>query len=342
MEGNAAGPAKTTERRDAEIYLCGNPNGVTTLSLEALSKEKREAIRRLHQLDDKKNVRILFFFAVWMVSGYLALTLDHPIVVAASSTMTAGAMIGCTVLLHEASHRLLFRNPTLNRWLGFLCGLPVFLSVSGYWTNHKMHHARRSSATDPDQDWSLDLNAAQSVSAYLLGNLAKAFAFITVLPIIAIVKADRKGRVRALTEYALILGFFLLLFKTLPLEAIWKLWLLPMLIASLLTQARAIAEHGLTTRGNGFTATRTVVSNRFVSFMMCNINYHLEHHLFPGLPWYNLPKVHQLMQEEYRRAGASIYRSYTEFFIEFFKALRAGFIPNARLISEESRRAMGC
>jgi fatty acid desaturase len=72
--------------------------------------------------------------------------------------------------------------------------------------------------------------------------------------------------------------------------------------------------------------------------MMCNINYHLEHHLFPGIPWYNLPKVHQLLQDEYRRAGCSVYRTYAEFFKDFFKALCRGLIPNARLISQEIRR----
>jgi fatty acid desaturase len=76
--------------------------------------------------------------------------------------------------------------------------------------------------------------------------------------------------------------------------------------------------------------------------MMCNINYHLEHHLFPGVPWYNLPKVHALLGDECRRAGSSVYPSYTEFFIDFFKASWRGIIPNARVISEGARRAITC
>jgi fatty acid desaturase len=46
---------------------------------------------------------------------------------------------------------------------------------------------------------------------------------------------------------------------------------------------------------------------------MCNLNYHLEHHLFPAVPWYNLPHVHRLLQEDYRAAGSFIYRSYLRF-----------------------------
>ena len=64
---------------------------------------------------------------------------------------------------------------------------------------------------------------------------------------------------------------------------------------------RSWAEHALTRPGDPLTCTRTVTSNRVVSFLMCNLNYHLEHHLFPGVPWYNLPALHALLADEYRR-----------------------------------------
>jgi fatty acid desaturase len=51
-----------------------------------------------------------------------------------------------------------------------------------------------------------------------------------------------------------------------------------------------------------------------------NLNYHLEHHLFPGVPWYNLPKVHRILLDDYTAAGSSIYRSYTRFLIDAFRA----------------------
>ena len=69
-------------------------------------------------------------------------------------------------------------------------------------------------------------------------------------------------------------------------------------------------------------------SNRFVSFFMCNLNYHIVHHLYPGVPWYNLPALHRLLAEEQAAAGSQIYRSYTLFLADLgrfvFRALRAG------------------
>ena len=328
--------------RSQEIYFCDNPKRLSCLELRDIPADKREAIRRLHRLEDRHNVRLLFFLVIWAVAGYAVLTMDHVAVQVASCLIEVSAFIGCTVLLHEASHGLLFKYPALNRFAGLLCGLLVLLPVSGFWTNHKMHHARRGSTMGKVSDTVFDLNASSSLPAYLLGNLAKAYGFITVLPIVAIVKADWKGRVQTLMEYVIIVGFLAIVFKTISFQTIWKLWMFPLLIGALITQIRAIAEHGLTTRGNVFTSSRTVQSNRFVSFMMCNINYHLEHHLFPGVPWYNLPKVHALLGDEYRRAGSSVYRSYTEFFIDFFKASWRGIIPNARVISEGARIQITC
>lgn len=322
----------------AQIYFCDDPSGAQRLELKNLSPEKRRAIRALHRLEDGRNARLLLFFALYGIGAYALSTLDYFLVQLAGTAAIVCAMVGLTVMVHEASHGLLFKRSAVNDFVALACGLSILLPVSAFRTNHQGHHARRSSKGDPDEVAFPRLEKLRSRFAYFIAFLAKASAFLTVLPVSSTLRARGKIRFRTLVEYGLLTLLFAALFRTLPFETIWKLWLLPLLIAAVLTQLRAIAEHGATTRGDVFTATRTVVSNRFVSFMMCNINYHLEHHLFPAVPWYNLPEVHRLLQDEYRRAGCSVYRSYTEFFSDFFKAFRAGLIPNARLISQEIRQ----
>jgi len=98
-------------------------------------------------------------------------------------------------------------------------------------------------------------------------------------------------------------------------------WAIPLIVAIAFGNARSWAEHAMTAPGNPLTHTRTVTSNRLVSFLMCNLNYHLEHHLFPGVPWYNLPKLHALMAGDYRHAGAFVHRSYLRF---LWEAARVG------------------
>jgi fatty acid desaturase len=55
-----------------------------------------------------------------------------------------------SVLGHESSHNLLTRNPKIDRWLEFLCGLPVVFSAAGYRIVHPLHHKYLHTEQDPD------------------------------------------------------------------------------------------------------------------------------------------------------------------------------------------------
>ena len=44
--------------------------------------------------------------------------------------------------------------------------------------------------------------------------------------------------------------------------------------------------------------TRTVLMNPISRFIYLNMNYHLEHHMFTMVPYYNLPKLHELIKHE--------------------------------------------
>jgi len=339
MKENPSG-IESERLSSSQIYFCEEPKGLATVQLRDLSKEKRDAIRRLHRREDRHNVRILFFFGLWAAAAYVALTVNLLVVQVLSSLAIACSLIGLTVLLHEASHRLLFKRPAWNQWVGFLCGVPVLVSVSGFRTNHLMHHERRGASADPRDTGANFRDSTGSVLFYYFSILIRAYGFIGYLPLIGLMKGSRRMRAKTLGEYVLMAAFCGIVFWLVPTDAILKLWIVPLLIASHLSELRAVAEHGFTTRGNVFTATRTVRSNPWVSFMMCNINYHLEHHLFPGVPCYNLPKLHWLLEDEYLGAGSSVYPSYTRFFVDFFKASRQGIIANARLIPQEARRAL--
>ena len=77
---------------------------------------------------------------------------------------------------------------------------------------------------------------------------------------------------------------------------------------------------------------------------MCNTNYHLEHHLCPGIPLYNLPRVHSLLQPEFRRAGSFIYKSYLKFMWDTLRTGVHGFAPKPSAImdpSADTRRLAG-
>jgi fatty acid desaturase len=93
-------------------------------------------------------------------------------------------------------------------------------------------------------------------------------------------------------------------------------WMLPMIGPLMLfVRVRVAAEHLMP--GAGAAAGRNNVNHvhgrvweRFL-FAPFSINYHIAHHLFPGVPWYNLRRLHAKLAEDPRFAAwARIYGTY--------------------------------
>ena len=61
-----------------------------------------------------------------------------------------------------------------------------------------------------------------------------------------------------------------------------------------LTQHAGLAENVLDHRLN----CRTVYMNPINRFLYLNMNYHVEHHMFPLVPYHNLPKLHALVKAD--------------------------------------------
>jgi Na+-transporting NADH:ubiquinone oxidoreductase subunit F len=60
------------------------------------------------------------------------------------------------------------------------------------------------------------------------------------------------------------------------------------------TQHAGLAENVLDHRLN----CRTVYMNRINCFLYWNMNYHVEHHMFPLVPYHNLPKLHEVVKPD--------------------------------------------
>ena len=46
-------------------------------------------------------------------------------------------------------------------------------------------------------------------------------------------------------------------------------------------------------------STRTVILNPFFSFLYSNMEYHIEHHIFPKVPCHNLKKLHKHLKNQF-------------------------------------------
>jgi fatty acid desaturase len=134
-----------------------------------------------------------------------------------------------------------------------------------------------------------------------------------ILPRLA--KANQTGRYR-LARF----GYYLGAATIITLLGIWKgfllYWIVPYMTMFLLFfYVRSVAEHfGSMDYEEELGSTRTVIPYFWERWFFAphNIHYHLEHHLFPGVPFYHLPKLSAaLMRDETYRAKAHITRGYS-------------------------------
>lgn len=58
--------------------------------------------------------------------------------------------------------------------------------------------------------------------------------------------------------------------------------------------------------------TRTVYMNPISRFIYWNMNYHVEHHMFPMVPYHALPRLHELIKHDLPEPNPSMWHAYRE------------------------------
>ncbi|HLX71827.1 MAG TPA: fatty acid desaturase family protein [Verrucomicrobiae bacterium] len=75
-----------------------------------------------------------------------------------------------------------------------------------------------------------------------------------------------------------------------------------------LTQHAGLAENVLDHRLN----SRTIYMNPIFRFLYWNMNYHVEHHMFPMVPYYSLPALHTELKTDMPRPYRGLWETYRE------------------------------
>jgi fatty acid desaturase len=85
-----------------------------------------------------------------------------------------------------------------------------------------------------------------------------------------------------------------------------------------LTQHAGLAEDVLDHRLN----SRTVYLNPVMRFLYWNMNYHIEHHMFPMVPYHALPQLHEEMKHYCPPPYPSLFAAYREIIPALIRQMR--------------------
>ena len=243
-----------------------------------------------------------------------------PWVVIPAIIVITGRQQACFVLAHDAAHYRMYKNRTLNDVVGRLFAMPVGISMCTYRVIHRLHHNHLYEERDPDTPLHGGYPRGR---AYLAKKLAKDLIGLTAYKTYSYFfgapaineDAEKVNRPLDDTSPALrksarsdrwfVAGFHIVA----PIVAIltgygieyFVLWILPLVTTlQALLRFRAICEHGaVTDLSSPLTAARTNLVPGWLRWWMFphHVNFHVEHHLYPSIPHYNLPACHAKMAE---------------------------------------------
>lgn len=210
-------------------------------------------------------------------------------------------------LEHEATHKTPFAHPGLNEAVGRICGFVLLLPFEWFRYFHLAHHRWTNLAgRDPElagagkpetlRQWLWHVSGLPywRSEAMLLLDLARGRATADYLPAAALPRIVAEARWMAL-------GYGLVALSLIWTPMLIWIWLVPVALGQPFLRLYLLAEHGDCPQvANMFENTRTTFSTALVRFLAWNMPYHVEHHVYPAVPFHQLPALHQLMTQELR------------------------------------------
>jgi fatty acid desaturase len=194
---------------------------------------------------------------------------------------------------HEGTHDLISRNRRVNDFFTWFTLALGGISAEAHRRFHLDHHHYAHTPQDPEY---------QFFDRVVSGVPGWAYFFIPVCAQIGVngYGLQKKMPAEVRRRIVLELGGAVLLHAAVGFVFGWRRYLFfvfaPMVtglyVASVL---RSVTEHHDVTEGSEWTNARSIVTHPLIEFLWSNVNYHLEHHLYPSVPYHALPELRRAL-----------------------------------------------
>lgn len=264
---------------------------------------ERDSLASLNQLRNGPGaLRLASHLLTVVLGGVVWAQQGWPLALRLAGLLICGVGLATSFApLHECCHRTAFRGRKLNDAVAWMAGLLSFYNSTYYRRYHQWHHRyTHQPGLDPELNdpvpttvWTylLELSGWNWWSGKLAGYRQLLWGDLSGLPYLSpelIPQVRRSVRLQfavyaALTLASLVSGTgFLFWF-----------WLLPLALGQPVLRFLMLAEHtGCSFSSDGTENTRTTLTTWPVRWLMWNMPFHAEHHLYPSLPFHALPAAH--------------------------------------------------
>lgn len=226
---------------------------------------------------------------------------------------------------HECGHGTAFKTRWMNTVVYYIACFMIMRDPTVWRWSHARHHTDTIIVGRDPEIVAQRPPALARIAVDVFGILALPMAFKDMaihasgrlMPQEATFIPDTESRKTYWTARA-----WLLIYAAVVVACVWSGSILPAMVIGLprmygawhhimtgLTQHSGLADDVTDHRLN----SRTVYMNPFSRFVYWNMNYHVEHHMFPMVPFHALPTLHDEIKDDLPTPSPSIAAAFGEF-----------------------------
>lgn len=270
----------------------------------------RAALRALHHKQPARHLLVAGRqFLMLALATWGLIRFDHPLIGVPLAVVQGFTVFNFTVLLHEVLHHLLFerRRPLAERLLGLVYAVPSGISASQFTRWHLDHHAELGSEEDDPKRH--HLSPKRNARWYKLLYCTPVLFFIyfraarlesaTYPPALRRTIAwERRLAIAAHLGALVLLGWLFGIPTAIRVHVVPVFFVFP--VAFTLNR---LGQHYDIDPSDPARWGTLMKGHWFWNFVFLNSNFHLEHHYFPGVPFYHLPALQRALAPFYARKG---------------------------------------
>ena len=306
-------------------------------------KIDKKTLKELSKRSDSKGlIDISVFIVALLLSGYLCVV-SWGTLWSIPALLLYGNIFYCKIISiqHETNHETYFKTRALNKFFYHITSLlGGFEAVRWKWS-HFHHHTYTIFTHEEVYDYENNSPKPTEPIRFLLNflplgpliNIQKIrhfthfeifkHSFGIITPVVNITVPEKEIK-KIINSSRLYVGFWLIIIAS---SILFKTWLpiimliLPPFYGNTILMICGMTQHaGLADNVKDHRkSTRTVILNPFFSFLYSNMEYHIEHHIFPKIPCHNLKAFHQVVKDQMPTPRKGVINAYKEIIPAIFK-----------------------
>ncbi|MFT7673981.1 MAG: fatty acid desaturase [Gammaproteobacteria bacterium] len=270
----------------------------------------------------------LYFLIKWSLSLFITGTLVHlsrdtfwlwPSIFVYGSVLSLPAYS----MSHESAHGTAFRTRWLNELMFWITSLIYMEEPLHRRYTHTNHHTY---TWHVGKDSQMPFDTPVTLRVWLLEMTGWALLHFHIVTLIRLVRgqytdvmkwvipADELPRIRR--NACIFLGIYIAIGMAIVAGANWLLWYLviPVFLGRITVAAFGLIQHVEMAENvpSIIDSTRSFRTNRLASFLYLNMENHIEHHLYPQVPFYSLPGLHEAIKSQLPEPDPGFWRTNLE------------------------------